>query len=69
MPNSNQSTQPTPPPLRQCGRCRLFFPAPSDLSRAELAGWWLCNGCTARLTPSRATTPDDDAPTSPDDPE
>lgn len=35
MPNADPSAQPIPPPLRQSSRCRLFFPAPSNLSRAD----------------------------------
>ncbi len=47
-------TQPTPPQLRQCGRCRLFFPRPGeDLHPAEMKEWWACDECASEITPSR----------------
>lgn len=46
-------TQPVPPPVRQCGRCRLFFPTSGDLHPAELKEWWACRDCTAAIIPSK----------------
>ena len=51
MTESTTFTQPIPPPLRQCGRCRLFFPTTGDLHSAELKEWWACDDCTTQIIP------------------
>ena len=53
MSASDASPQPSPPSLRQCGRCRLFFPAVADLHPAERKEWWACNDCKASIIPSQ----------------
>jgi hypothetical protein len=60
MTESPTFTQPIPPPLRQCGRCRLFFPTSGDLHHAELREWWACGECAALITPSRHRSSADD---------
>lgn len=61
-------TQRIPPPLRQCGRCRLFFPTPGDLNPAEMKEWWACDECTTHIPPSRQHIPVDDGDSLPDGP-
>lgn len=51
---------PIPPPLRQCGRCRLFFPTSGDLHPAELRELWACADCATRIIPSNQPIPADD---------
>jgi len=52
-------TAPTPPAgaLRQCSRCRLFFPAEPGLSDIDRRGWWTCTGCHAAITPDQGPRP------------
>jgi hypothetical protein len=41
-------------PSRQCGRCRLLFPAEATAgSVTGLPEWWLCSSCRAVLLPHR----------------
>lgn len=47
-------------PLRQCGRCRLFFPAEPGTPLRALQDWWACTGCRAALIPD--SQPDHLAP-------
>lgn len=62
------STQPNQPPLRQCGRCRLFVPASGELHAAELKEWWACDDCSALITPSHRRIPAHDGPATADGP-
>ena len=34
-----------PPPLRQCGRCRLAFEGDPTLYPSSQQSWWLCPSC------------------------
>ena len=34
---------------RQCGRCRLNFPADPTLHPTAQPGWWLCPSCRETL--------------------
>jgi hypothetical protein len=60
MTDSSTFTHPSPPPLRRCGRCRLFFPTHGDLHAAELKEWWACDDCSTQITPSRERVPTND---------
>jgi hypothetical protein len=42
------------PPRRQCGRCRAFFAAESEVDPRLLAEWWACPPCRAMLFPAKA---------------
>ncbi len=57
MTDSTVTSQPIPPALRQCGRCRLFFPTGEGFHPAELKEWWACDDCSTRIIPSHQRTP------------
>ncbi|HWL43474.1 MAG TPA: hypothetical protein VNQ73_11065 [Ilumatobacter sp.] len=40
-------------PLRQCGRCRLYFPVPPGTDPSEVGDWWVCPNCAQALLPIR----------------
>lgn len=44
----------TPPPGRQCGRCRLRFDGHPDGNDGGDSGWWLCGPCRSILLPGRS---------------
>lgn len=44
----------TPPPERQCGRCRLRFESNPDNGDGGETGWWLCAPCRSILLPGRS---------------
>lgn len=67
MTDSATTRRPNPPPLRQCGRCRLYFPAADDIHPAELKQWWACDDCSTRIIPSHRRAPTNDAAALPDD--
>ncbi len=54
-------TQPIPPPLYQCGRCKLFFPTREHLQESEPRQSWACADCTTRIAPSQPPSADDAA--------
>lgn len=50
-PAPGQTSTPSSGSLRQCGRCRLYFPAAGDLHPAELKEWWSCADCSTAIIP------------------
>lgn len=40
-----QSAETEPAPVRQCGRCRQYFPADPLSDPTVLQDWWLCEPC------------------------
>ncbi len=45
--------EPSGPPPRQCGRCRLLFDGDPTLEPQARPQWWLCPPCRASLLPNR----------------
>ena len=45
--DSTEPVRPTAtmPPLRQCGRCRLFFPVDAGTPPEGRRDWWTCPTC------------------------
>jgi hypothetical protein len=52
--------EPSGPPRRQCGRCRLLFDGDPTLEPQARPQWWLCPPCRAFLLPNRPAEADTD---------
>jgi hypothetical protein len=47
------------PAMRQCGRCRQFFPADPGLHASAVNDWWSCPACHEAIIPGQKSSPGD----------
>jgi hypothetical protein len=55
--DSTDVTGTSAPVMRQCGRCRQFFPADPGLHPSAVNDWWSCPACHEAIIPGQKASP------------